>query len=194
MPRCSNARRLRALGAHLGTCAEAEQWPEKNGEGPGGQGMGPRADAQPPHFGCADVEAALEFFKAMGYVVFKEALSPAQLEHINDFCDRTQRDDFVGWGIPTDGKPWTGARYSQPFLDHDELDYCAALPSIFPFVTAVFGAGNERFSEFNLRDTPAGAGSMKMGFHHDAALQPRMQRKPYHPADWICSICYLTDG
>ena len=35
------------------------------------------------------------------------------------------------------GKPWTGARYSQPFLDSNELDYCAALPSIFPFVTAV---------------------------------------------------------
>ena len=44
------------------------------------------------------------------------------------------------------------------------------LETIFPFVTACFGEGNERFSEFNLRDTPAGAGSMKMGFHHDAAL------------------------
>ena len=57
----------------------------------------------------------------------------------------------MGWDIPPDHGKWTGARYSQPFLDTDEIDYCARLPSIFPFVTAVFGAGNERFSEFNLR-------------------------------------------
>jgi hypothetical protein len=115
-----------------------------------------------------------------GFVVFKEALTAKQLKHLNSFCDRTQRDDpvslntchacldwvpvrtgdgrwwddfilQVGWDIPPDHGKWTGARYSQPFLDTDEIDYCARLPSIFPFVTAVFGAGNERFSEFNLR-------------------------------------------
>ena len=64
------------------------------------------------------------------------------------------------------------------------------LPS---YVVGVLAEGNERFSEFNLRDTPAGAGSMKMGFHHDAALGNRVNRKPYHPCDWLCSICYLTD-
>jgi hypothetical protein len=42
------------------------------------------------------------------------------------------------------------------------------------------------------RDTPAGAGSMQMHFHHDAALPSRVSRKPYHPCDWLCSICYLT--
>ena len=94
----------------------------------------------------------------------------------------------MGWEIPTDGRSWTGARYSQPFLDTDELDYCAQLDTIFPFVTACFGEGNERFSEFNLRDTPAGAGSMRMGFHHDAALNNRVQRKPYHPCDWCVIV------
>ena len=28
-----------------------------------------------------------------------------------------------------------------------------------------------------------------MGFHHDAALGHRTTRKPYHPCDWLCSIC-----
>ena len=30
---------------------------------------------------------------------------------------------------------------------------------------------------------------MKMGFHHDAALGNHVNRKPYHPCDWLCSIC-----
>ena len=159
------------------------------GSGPGGQGFGPRSTVQPPHFACDDLAGAMAFFEKEGYVVFKDALSQEQLVHINDFCDRTQASDPVGWEIPTDGRPWTGARYSQPFLDTDEIDYCVQLETIFPFVTACFGEGNERFSEFNLRDTPAGAGSMKMGFHHDAALGNRVSRKPYHPCDWLCSIC-----
>ena len=180
-------RRLRALTAQLAAAA-VEELPEA-GSGPGGQGFGPRATESPPHFACDELEAAIAFFEEMGYVCFKEALTEAQLAHINDFCDRTQRDDPVGWQIPTDGSPWTGARYSQPLLDTEELDYCVKLDSIFPFVTAIFGEGNERFSEFNLRDTPGGAGSLKMGFHHDAALGHRTTRKPYHPCDWLCSIC-----
>jgi len=186
MPQRVN-RRLRALTAQLAAAA-VEELPEA-GSGPGGQGFGPRATESPPHFACDELEAAIAFFEEMGYVCFKEALTEAQLAHINDFCDRTQRDDPVGWQIPTDGSPWTGARYSQPLLDTEELDYCVKLDSIFPFVTAIFGEGNERFSEFNLRDTPGGAGSLKMGFHHDAALGQRTTRKPYHPCDWLCSIC-----
>ena len=193
MSRRAASRRLRSLNAHLAASAVEEEQLPIVGSGPGGQGFGPRSATQPPHFECSDIAGALEFFQREGFVVFKDALSEAQLVHINDFCDRTQRDDPVGWEIPTDGRPWTGARYSQPFLDTDELDYCAKLDTIFPFVSAVLGEGNERFSEFNLRDTPPGAGSMKMGFHHDAALGNRVSRKPYHPCDWICSICYLTD-
>ena len=29
--------------------------------------MGPRSDTQPPHFGCGEIEAALKFFKTMGF-------------------------------------------------------------------------------------------------------------------------------
>ena len=32
-----------------------------------------------------------------------------------------------------------------------------------------------------------------MAFHHDATLPQRTMRQPYGPADWICSIVYLTD-
>ena len=193
MPRGRRRSVLRQISAHIAAAGAEQAEIPTPGTGPGGQGFGPRATDQPPHFTCSDLAGALAFFKEQGYVIFADALSPGQLTHINNFCDRTQRDDPEGWQIPVDGSSWTGARYSQPLLDTDELDCYTRLPSIFSFVSAVFGEGNERFSEFNLRDTPAGAGSMKMHFHHDAALPQRVLRKPYHPCDWLCSICYLTD-
>jgi ectoine hydroxylase-related dioxygenase (phytanoyl-CoA dioxygenase family) len=187
----STIRRLRQISRELAGDDPAAG-PEA-GSGPGGQGFGPRAATQPPHFAPSDVDSAVKFFDREGYVVFKDALTKEQLAHLNGFCDRTQAEDPVAWEIPTDGRPWTGARYSQPFLDTDEIDYCAQLDTVFPFVTAVLGEGNARFAEFNLRDTPPGAGTMKMNFHHDAALRERLHRKPYRPCDWLCSICYLTD-
>ena len=50
-----------------------------------------------------------------------------------------------------------------------------------------------RFSEFNLRETPADAGTGTMDFHHDAATEDRFIRQPYMPCDWLCAIHYLTD-
>ena len=75
---------------------------------------------------------------------------------------------------------WTGFRYSQPLLEPggEVLDKYTQHPSLLPLVELLLGKGKVRFSEFNLRDTPAGAGSLKMGFHHDAAYEDRDRREP----------------
>ena len=107
--------------------AAVEELPEA-GSGPGGQGFGPRATESPPHFACDELEAAIAFFEEMGYVCFKEALTEAQLAHINDFCDRTQETDPKAWGIKRDREGYhvnQGLIYSQPWLDNPELDQYA---------------------------------------------------------------------
>ncbi len=50
-----------------------------------------------------------------------------------------------------------------------------------------------RHSEFNLRETPEGAGERAMNFHHDAVRDDRLNREPYNPCDWLCAIHYLSD-
>jgi hypothetical protein len=55
------------------------------------------------------------------------------------------------------------------------------------------GEEHVRFSEFNFRETPEGAGPGAMNFHHDAVQPDRFTRAPYMPCDWLCAIHYLTD-
>lgn len=58
LPACS-------LLAGTAAAAAAQEFPEA-GTGPGGQGFGPRSRTQPPHFACADIAGAKEFFDREG--------------------------------------------------------------------------------------------------------------------------------
>ena len=65
-----------ASGAAASAAEESELPPV--GSGPGGQGFGPRAKAQPPHFACDDLAGAMAFFEKEGYVSTHAA--PPQLD------------------------------------------------------------------------------------------------------------------
>lgn len=161
------------------------------------QGFGCIDETSPPHFAPTEVEAAYAFFADNGFVVLADCLRADELQHLNDFCDRTQRSHAGAWGLGARRKGHhrnQGLIYSQPLLDHAELDPYVRHPSSFPLVARILGGASAvRFSEFNFRETPAGAGRGAMNFHHDAVLPDRLQRTPYLPCDWLCAIHYLTD-
>jgi hypothetical protein len=144
-----------------------------------------------------DVEAAGAFFERHGFVVLARCLDEAELRHLNTFCDRTQAERPGAWGLAVRRKPHhrnQGLIYSQPLLDHPELDRYTRHPRSFPVVARVMGGEEHvRFSEFNFRETPEGAGEGAMNFHHDAVREDRLTRTPYMPCDWLCAIHYLTD-
>jgi hypothetical protein len=162
------------------------------------QGFGRVSDETPPAFDSAsDLEAACLFFEEHGFVVLAGCLDPAELRHLNDFCDRTQAELPEAWGLGGRRKPHhrnQGLIYSQPLLDHPELDRYTRHPRSFPVVARLLGGEDKpRFAEFNFRETPQGAGAGAMAFHHDAVRDDRLLRSPYNPCDWICAIHYLTD-
>ncbi len=186
--------------ANPGTLMAIHLDPEQNSAGDpavASQGFG-RIDPNPaPRFHFTDVSGAAAFFAAEGYVVLDGALSQDEVRHLNDFCDRTQITHATAWGLGNARKPHhrnQGLIYSQPLLDHPELDPYTRHPSSFPVVAAIMGGiEHVRFSEFNFRETPAGAGLGSMNFHHDAVLADRLDREPYMPCDWLCALHYLTD-
>ena len=162
------------------------------------QGFGRvRAEPSPAFDPARDIDAACAHFERHGFVVLAECLDAAELHHLNDFCDRTQHELPQAWGLTEKRKPHhrtQGLIYSQPLLDHPELDPYPRHPRSFPVVARLLGGeGRVRFSEFNLRETPEGAGPGAMNFHHDAVREDRLLRKPYMPCDWLCAIHYLTD-
>ena len=144
-----------------------------------------------------EAEAACAFFEAHGYVVLSACLSAAELDHLNGFFDRTQSERPQAWGLTEARKPHhrdQGLIYSQPLLDHPELDPYIRHPASFPLIARLMGGEDHvRFSEFNFRETPEGAGPGAMNFHHDAVVEDRLTRSPYMPCDWLCAIHYLTD-
>jgi hypothetical protein len=144
-----------------------------------------------------DVESACAFFETNGYVVLAGCLGQQELEHLNGFCDRTQAERPLAWGLTDKRKPHhrgQGLIYSQPLLDYPELDRYTRHPRSYPIVCRLLG-GEEfaRFAEFNFRETPEDAGPGAMNFHHDAVREDRLTRTPYMPCDWLCAIHYLTD-
>lgn len=162
------------------------------------QGFGPVRREAPPAFDPAsEIEAACEHFERRGFVVLSACLTSAELAHLNGFFDRTQAERPMAWGLGERRKPHhrnQGLIYSQPLLDHPELDPYTRHRSSFPVVARLMGGeANVRFSEFNFRETPRGAGPGGMNFHHDAVLPDRLVRSPYMPCDWLCAIHYLTD-
>ena len=106
------------------------------------------------------------------------ALDEEEVAHLNEFCDRTQETDPKAWGIKRDREGYhinQGLIYSQPWLDNPELDQYAVNHRSFKEIVeaAMGGAKNVRTYEFNFRESPAGAGRMRMGFHHVS-----LQRQP----------------
>jgi ectoine hydroxylase-related dioxygenase (phytanoyl-CoA dioxygenase family) len=162
------------------------------------QGFGRVSREDIPHFDPAGQRAeACAFFERHGYVVLADCLSGAELSHLNAFCDRTQAERPDAWGLTEARKPHhrnQGLIFSQPLLDYPELDPYTRHPRSFPVVARLMGGEDKvRFSEFNFRETPKGAGVGAMNFHHDAVLEDRLTRTPYMPCDWLCAIHYLTD-
>jgi hypothetical protein len=162
------------------------------------QGFGRVSDRPAPAFDPArEIEAACAFFARHGYVVLADCLDVAELDQLNAFCDRTQAELPEAWGLGERRKPHhrnQGLIFSQPLLDHPELDPYTRPRRSFPVVAELMG-GEEavRFSEFNFRESPEGAGAGAMNFHHDAVRDDRLTRTPYMPCDWVCAIHYLTD-
>jgi hypothetical protein len=162
------------------------------------QGFGRVSAERPPAFDpVGEIDAACAFFERHGFLVLSGCLDDAELRWLNDFCDRTQAERPEAWGLTEKRKPHhrnQGLIYSQPLLDHPELDLFTRHPGSFPVVARLLG-GEERvrFAEFNLRETPQGAGPGAMNFHHDMVRPDRLTRAPYNPCDWLCAIHYLTD-
>ena len=109
------------------------------------------------------------------------------MAHLNDFCDRTQATDPKAWGIKRDREGYhinQGLIFSQPWLDNPELDQYAVNHRSFQTIVeaSMGGAQNVRTYEFNFRESPAGAGRMRMGFHH-VSLRRSSLRHDHRRAD-----------
>jgi len=162
------------------------------------QGFGRVSAVAPPGFDPhREIDAACTYFETHGFVVLTDCLDASELGHLNDFCARTQSERPADWGLTGRRRPHhrnQGLILSQPLLDYPELDVYTRHPRSFPVVARLLGGEDRvRFSEFNLRETPAGAGHGTMNFHHDAVVADRLTRTPYMPCDWLCAIHYLTD-
>jgi len=162
------------------------------------QGFGCISRDPPPHFDLVtDLAAAAAFFEREGYVVLARALDSEDLAYLNLFCDRTQAERPEAWGLSARRKPHhrnQGLIYSQPLLDHPELDRFTRHPGSYPLVARLLGgAERARFAELNFRETPENAGAGAMNFHHDATLPDRLTREPFMPSDYLCAIHYLSD-
>ena len=161
------------------------------------QGFGRRAKENPPLHSSAAVEDIHTFFAEHGFAVINDCLSADEIEHLNEFCDRTQRERPDAWGLGAKRRPHHrshGLMFAQPLLDYPELDPYTQHPSSYPAVCRLLGGADKaRFSEFNFREAPRNAGRGRQNFHHDATLPDRFTRQPYMPVDWLCAIHYLTD-
>lgn len=161
------------------------------------QGFGRVSGNPPPAFDPAnELLEACTYFEHYGFVVLKDCLTQNELEHLNEFFDRTQLDVPEKWGLDK-RKPHhreQGLIFSQPVLDYPELDHYICHPGSYPVICHLMGGEDRvRFSEMNFRETPANAGIGAMNFHHDKVSEDRLLREPYYPVDWLCRIHYLSD-
>jgi len=174
--------------------------PQKNVSGDpavAAQGFGRVCEPAPAFDPVDEIDAACTYFDTHGFVVLSQCLTAAELRELNDFCDLTQAERPLAWGLTDVRKPHhrnQGLIFSQPLLDYPQLDPYARHAPAFPVVARLLGGEDHaRFSEFNFRETPEGAGPGAMNFHHDNVRPDRLTRTPYMPCDWICAIHYLTD-
>jgi ectoine hydroxylase-related dioxygenase (phytanoyl-CoA dioxygenase family) len=145
---------------------------------------------------------AVEFFNREGYCVIDDALSATDVCFLNRWLDeRDEEHNALGGDAsagPAAARNPDGAigPYSANVLlrdDAQQLDRFVQNPRLIPFVDALWGVGNSRFSQFDMRWTKGGQGPAGMQFHHDVVLESRLTRKPYGPPDYVSSIIYLTD-
>ena len=170
----------------------------RSGDPSEAQGFGRVRVAPPPTFDPREAPAqAVAHFAAEGFVVLRDCLHADEINFLNAFFDRTQASVPERWGLAERRKPHhrnQGLIFSQPLLDHPELDAYVQHPSSYPVVEQILGGAERvRYAEFNFRETPEGAGTGRMNFHHDAVSEDRLTRRPYMPCDWVCAIHYLTD-
>ncbi|MFN3235630.1 MAG: phytanoyl-CoA dioxygenase family protein [Pseudomonadales bacterium] len=161
------------------------------------QGFGRIDPTRLQTFPASEIDAAYDYFANNGFVVLEACLDDAELKFINDFYDNTQASMPERWGLAGRRKPHhrnQGLIYSQPLLDHPELDDYVRHPSSFPLIAKILGGKEHvRMSEFNFREAPENSGQGAMNFHHDNVVADRFIRSPYLPCDWVCAIHYLTD-
>ena len=205
----SYCRRLRAQLSQLAAAAETTAAPARqivfeevmaNQSGDAqlaAQGFGRRAATQPPKFTPHQTAEIVEFFHREGYVVVLGALSSAEVAHLNDFYVRTQSTHARAWGLGDVRQGYhknQGLIYSQPLLDHPELDVYTQHPGNYPVVCELLGGADKpRFQEFNFRESPEGAGQRAMNFHRDRSDPSRLTREVYGAPDWLCAVHYVTD-
>lgn len=214
-PGAAATQRLVALVTQLRAVGAAQQrpaihppppqpWLPPPQPGPGGQGFGPRRTHSPPAFEPVQVDEALEFFSREGYCCLAHAMSATELQAVHDFMDSSQASDPAAWSIyerpeavfrrdnlagdHSAVKCGVKAKMSQVLLETDQLDWCTRLSTLLPFVDHLFGVGNARFAEFNLRETPSNQRPARMGFHHDKVEPSRLTRQPYGAPDWLCTV------
>lgn len=162
------------------------------------QGFGRVSRERAPAFDAElEADAAVAYFAEHGFVVLSNCLGAGELAELNAFCERSQAERPDAWGLSDKRKPHhrnQGLIYSQPLLDYPELDPYTRPARSYPIVSRILGGEDAvRFSEFNFRETPEGAGLRAMNFHHDAVREDRATREPYGPPDWLCAIHYLSD-
>lgn len=64
-------------------------------------------------------DAARDFFEENGFVVLGRCLSPAEVGHLNEFYDRTQRERPGAWGLSGERKYFqrnAGIMFSLPLV------------------------------------------------------------------------------
>ena len=162
------------------------------------QGFGRITKDQPPKYDPkTELKNACGYFRKNGYTVLKHCLNNTEINHLNEFFDRTQIDHPESWGLGKHRKKQhlnQGIIFSLPLLDYSELDHYIQHPPSYPVVCRLLGGEeNVRFNEFNFREIPNNVGYRSMNFHYDGVLPDRLKRNPYMPCDWIGVIHYLTD-
>ena len=134
------------------------------------QGFGRVSDQQPEKFAPHQREEIVRFFRREGFAVIVGALSDEEVQHLNDFYVRTQIENPRAWGLGDAREGFhlaQGMIYSQPLLDHPELDKYTQHPSNYGPVCDILGGPDKpRFAEFNFREAPEG------GESKDIAPQP----------------------
>ena len=122
------------------------------------QGFGRVSRTQPEKFSPDQHEAIAEFFHREGYAVIIGAMSQDEVGHLNDFFVRTQRSNPTAWGLGDVREGYhknQGMIYSQPLLDHPELDKYTRHRGNYQVVCDLMGGDDKpRFAEFNFREAP----------------------------------------
>ena len=124
-------------------------------KGSAAQGFGRITSEVPPAFDPAeDSDAGYRFFAENGFLVLSDCLDHSEIAHLNEFYQRSQAERPAVWGLGDKRKPHhrgQGLIFSQPLLDHPELDRYTQHPRSYRMVSRLLGGEDRvRFSEFKI--------------------------------------------